>query len=144
MFTTPEEVWNSFVPAMYHFETEAWKVFGFDKQGPFMENLSDKSPEVVKLSNQFAGIFEAHCTPGDRKQGRSLWSACDTPDYDPALEHITAVETDKNKAVIYTQKKTPFGPREFSYICHYKADKGWLLNNKKFKTIEGHWEKFIL
>ena len=128
-YSDPRSVLLAFFTAMNAWEKECWQ--------------RRKEPDIVGRQTQareeMEAIFEAYCTPKERKYGR-LGSFSNPPEYDPVAETILSVTEAKNRCQIETQQSTGFCHKNL-YVLHRK-DGRWLVDNKQwFAASTSKWQR---
>ncbi len=132
VYADPAEVVRRFIADMH-----AWEVQTAASHRAARKSGLESPWEVTRTL--LAQVFERWCTPKDRKQGR-LGSFSTPPEYQP--EHEPVLETSyktASRACVYTQQRTGFKNKR-RYVLLKKSDR-WLIDNVKWHTHGGKWEK---
>ena len=130
---------------MYAFFTEMnkWEKFcyeiDYETQLTVEEKLSEQRKEAKKIVDRFL-------TKKERKRGlpdNISYGHEGSYKYNPEEEKITAIEVEKNKAIVTTRREKPM-KRSIMYIL--KKQKGqWLIDSrKKYSSLREKWENSIL
>lgn len=135
-YEDPNSVLRAFIEAMNLWEKDSWEL----SQAATAEDPSAYQEDVNRNMDL---VFQAYCTPKERKNGRQ-GSFQHPPMYDPAIESIESSSVAKNekKAFVETNREAKLGGGKYRYTLLRQKER-WLIDSVK-RLRDEIWENSIL